>query len=70
MSGFTLGASYTQDAFSITSQNLEGTNMSTTGFINYNLFVEGVGTVYRQKTKWKVSSPCGGGGQPLIIEPH
>ena len=70
MSGFTLGTSYTQDAFSMTNQNLEGTSMSTTGFINYNLFVEGVGTVYKQKTKWKVSSPCGGGGQPLIIEPH
>ena len=71
MSGFTLGTSYTQNAFSVTSQNLEGTNMSTTGFINYNLFVEGVGTVYRQRTKWKVSSPCGGAGgqgQPLVVE--
>ena len=68
MSGFTLGTSYSQNAFSVTSQNLDGTNMSTTGFINYNLFVEGVGTVYRQKTKWKVSSPCGGQGQPLIVE--
>ncbi len=68
MSGFTLGTSYTQNAFSVTSQNLDGTNMSTSGFINYNLFVEGVGTVFRQKTKWKVSSPCGGQGQPLIVE--
>ncbi len=41
--------------------------MSTSGTLNYNLFLEGVGTVYKQNTNWVVESPCGGGGGNIII---
>lgn len=41
--------------------------MSTSGTLNYNLFLEDVGTVYKQNTNWVVESPCGGGGGNIII---
>ncbi|CAA0146624.1 hypothetical protein [Tenacibaculum maritimum] len=62
MSGFTLGLSY--DHIS-SSHNVSGNtiNFTVNGVINYNIFVEGIGTVYKQNVRLQGSyNPCTGSG--------
>lgn len=62
MSGFTLGLSY--DHISSTYSVSDNTvNFTVDGVINYNIFVEGIGTIYRQNVRLQGSyNPCTGTG--------
>lgn len=53
LGGFTLGISYTQGAVSIS-----GNSATVKGFVNYNVFFEGIGTVYSQPVTFLVSLNC------------
>ncbi|MDG1054352.1 MAG: hypothetical protein P8O78_06950 [Flavobacteriaceae bacterium] len=62
MSGFTLGLSY-DHVSSNHSVSGNTVNFTVNGVINYNIFVEGIGTIYRQNVRLEGSyNPCTGSG--------
>jgi hypothetical protein len=53
LTGWSLGLSYTQGAVSIS-----GSTAVVTGSFNYNVFLEGAGTIYSQATSHTIKLPC------------
>lgn len=53
LSGFTLGISYSQGAVSP-----GGSSATVVGFFNYNVFCEGIGTIYTQRVVFNISLNC------------
>ncbi len=69
LSGFTLGLSY-EHLYS--NYNVSGSTISFTvdGVINYNLFVDGIGTIYTQNVRITGSyNPCTGQGSIQTTSP-
>ena len=65
ISGWTLGTSWNQNFVEGTSRHGQYTLTTVKGTRNWNLFFEGVGTVYQENVTYKILVPCDG---PIIIE--
>ena len=57
ISGFTLGVSYNHMSGSLTTINNK-INYNVDGILNYNIFVEGVGTVFSENLSFSGSYQC------------
>lgn len=70
--GMTLGISWTEIASSTYGSyncSTQTVNFQATGYLNYNIVFEGIGTVYRQRTTIRGSfRPCAGSGGTGGIE--
>ncbi len=69
LTGFTLGLSYEHESSSYSIENNK-IRIKTFGIMNYNIFVEGIGTIYRQNvTIDLLVDPCSKQGTPDHIFP-
>lgn len=69
MTGNTLGISYDEEYSSATINNDGSVSTFTQGIINYNLFTEGIGTVWRSRVNIRTTylpNPCGQTGGSII----